>query len=442
MPQFFPVKSLIALAFLGCVYAPAIQAQTKEIQKQKHDDVIMLEKMALFGEVFTLIKDEYVEEVDQSAIMTGAINNALSSLDPHSRYVPLEQFQERQKSARHEYGGLGIEVALENGLVKVKYVIPGGPADKAGLKAGDFVTAVEGRDVRGKTLNDAVDGMLGKVGEAMQLTVLSTDNIARDITVVRENVQGRAVRHRVEDEFGYLYLETFSHPRLAHDVEMALKDLKQQFGDNMPGLIIDVRGNPGGLVDQVVAVAGNFLNGGEVFSARGRNYSDTQRYNAEEGEMFPGVPIVVLINSRSASASEILAGSLQDRDRAIIVGRRSFGKGSVQSLLATNNGGALRLTTQRYYTPSGRSIQANGIIPDLLVALESNEDAARKRFREKNLQNALANLDSEEVQEDFSIMEFPPEDWPEDKDYQLERAKDVLRDPSYVQLLANRRLLQ
>ncbi len=404
---------------------------------QKAEDVEMIRQLELFAEVFSVVRDNYVEDTADEDLIEGALNGALESLDPHSSYVPQEEHSERQKSARREYGGLGIEITAEAGLVLVNYALPGGPADKAGIKRGDYITAVEGEKVLGKSLDDAVEGMRGLAGDPITVTVLSPDNTSRDVTVIREIIYGRAVRHRIEEGVGYIYIESFNHPRLTEDVEAAVEDLKSEAGGTLPGLIIDVRSNGGGRVDQVVNVTGYFLDGGEVFSSRGRTADMTRRYHAEAGELLPSVPLVVMINSQSASASEIIAGALQDRNRALVVGRRSFGKGSVQSILQIGNEGALRLTTERYYTPSGRSIQGLGIMPDVLVSQTPDSEETRRRFRESDLQNALGNAETD-VEENFSEMLFPPDSHPDDEDYQLQQAIRLVKSPDHKQRLTSR----
>lgn len=404
---------------------------------EPHDNDETFAKLQTFAEAFAIIRQNYVEELDDKDLISDALNGALESLDPHSSYVPQQEFDERQKSSHREYGGLGIEVASENDLVLINYVIQDGPAGKAGLVRGDYISAVDGVDVKGKSLSEAVEGMRGLAGDPIDVTVISEGQEPREVTIIRAQVQGRVVRHREEDGIAYMYIESFNHPRLAADVEFAINDLKETMGD-IPGLVIDVRGNPGGLVDQTVKVAGYFLDGGEVFSARGRTLANTQRYNAAPGELLPDVPIVVLANSNSASAAEILAGAIQDRGRGIIVGRRTFGKGSVQSVMGLSRStGALRLTTQRYYTPSGKSIQGRGIMPDVLVAFRPDNGDTRKRFREESLPNALINPDETDYEEDKSTIDYPPEDWLQTRDYQLEKAIELVKSPSYGQKLSS-----
>lgn len=412
---------------------PAIADTPNQTQKET------LEQLEIFASVLATIQQEYVEETDDQKLIEHAINGALEGLDPHSHYLAPVEYEERQETVKREYGGLGIEVIQENGLVKILYVTPNGPAFKAGLKRDDLITSVEGVSVIGKSLDEAVEGMRGLAGDPITVSVQSGSGYVRDVVVTREVVQGRAVRHRNEDGMAYIYIETFNHPRLKEDVEYALKDLTTTFGGTLPGLIIDVRSNPGGLVDQVVDVTGYFLDGGEVFSAKGRTLADTERFNTKSGELVASdTPIVVLINSQSASAAEIIAGAIQDRNRGLVMGRRSFGKGSVQTVFPMDDGGALRLTTQRYYTPSGASIQSRGIIPDILVSARPDTGDNRKFFRESSLRNALSNGKAEAYEEDPDDILYPPSNWPRNDDFQIDQAVELLKSSRYSQLLANR----
>ena len=394
------------------------------------------DKLELFAEVMALVDAEYVEPVEADVLIQGALDGALKKLDPHSGYLPPVDFTEAQKAARREYGGLGIEVVMEGGLVKVNYVIEDGPANDAGLKAGDFITAVEGESVMGKSLDDAVVGMRGLAGDPVTITVLSGET-SRDVEVVRAQVRGRAVRHRVEQGLGYVFIDSFNNAELTRDLTRAIGLLEEELGKPLPGLIIDLRGNRGGLLTQSVSVSGLFLDGGEVLSVRGREDTDTERYHAEDGELLPGVPIAVLTSPGSASAAEIVAGAIQDRGRGVVIGRRSFGKGSVQSVIPLpGDKGALRLTTQRYYTPSGKSIQGRGIMPDLLVAAVEDEGKLQKRFREDSLPNFLSNDDDTDYEERYEDVLYPPDVLPDDVDYQLRKATEVLKTSQYADLLA------
>ncbi|MEP4191192.1 MAG: S41 family peptidase, partial [Sneathiella sp.] len=374
-------------------------------------------------------------EVDPASLVENALNGALQSLDPHSSYVPPVDFTEQREAVRREYGGLGIEIQSEGGLVKVNFAIEEGPAYKAGIRGGDFITAVDGTDIRGKSLDEAVSGMRGLKGEAVTVTVLSPDKVARDIVVVRDTVRGRAIRHRVEQGVGYIQIETFNNDKLTEDTERALADLNTRLG-KLDKLVIDLRGNRGGLLTESVSISGLFLDGGEVLSARGRDASDNERYNAEDGELYPDAKIVVLVSPGSASAAEIVAGALQDRGRGVVLGRRSFGKGSVQSVIPLGaEDGALRLTTQRYYTPSGASIQGRGIMPDLLVSSLEDSGEIRKRFREDSLRNFLSNPDETDYEEKYDDILYAPDTFPDDEDFQLRKAVEVLKTSQYERLL-------
>ncbi|MEM7729451.1 MAG: S41 family peptidase [Pseudomonadota bacterium] len=394
------------------------------------------DKLQLLADVMTVVEAEYVEAVETRSLIEGALNGALSKLDPHSAYVPPTTFTEQRKAARREYGGLGIEVVMEDGYIKISYALEDGPAYGAGIRSGDFITAVEGVSILGKDLDEAVEGIRGLAGDPVVVTVLSPDAGSRDVTVVRQQVRGRAIRHRVEEGLGYIIIESFNNARLTDDLVNAIALIKAEMGGSLPGLIIDLRGNRGGLLTQSVSVSGLFLDGGEVLSVRGRDERDTERYHAEDGEILPDVPIVVLVSPGSASAAEILAGALQDRGRAVVLGRRTFGKGSVQSVIPLpGDKGALRMTTQKYYTPSGKSIQGRGIMPDLLVSALDDNGELRRRFREDSLPNALINADRSEYEEDYEAVIFPPEDFPRDEDFQLHTAVQVLKSERYAALL-------
>lgn len=429
------LKRGLTVALLGVSFA--LWSPTLSAKPQPEEDKAALEKLELFADIFARVRDNYVEDVSDKELIEAALNGALASLDPHSSYSPPAEFEEQREAVKREYGGLGIEVTSEAGLVKVNHAIEDGPAYAAGIRGGDYITAVAGEKTRGKTLDEAVKGMRGLAGDPITVTVLSPNMSPRDVVVVREVVRGRAVRHRIESGLGYVFIETFNNSKLTEDLTKALKSLERDLGGTLPGLIIDVRSNRGGLLDQSVSVSGLFMDGGEVLSSRGRTPQDTERYHAEPGELYPDMPIVVLVNSGSASAAEILAGALQDRGRAVVLGRRSFGKGSVQSVIPlVKHGGALRMTTQRYYTPSGSSIQGRGIMPDMLVASSADTGEIRKRFREDSLPNSLLNPDDTDYEEDYNEIIYPPEDWSETKDFQLEKAIEVLKTSRHQTLLA------
>ena len=414
--------------------ALAMTLPLSAIADEKKPDAIY-DQMSIFGEVLALVQDQYVEEVDTASLIENALNGALHSLDPHSTYVPPVDFTEQREAVRREYGGLGIEIQSEGGLVKVNHAIEDGPAYAAGIRAGDLITAVDGNDIRGKSLDDAVSGMRGLKGEPVTVTVLSPGRASRDIVVVRDTVRGRAIRHRVEQGVGYILIETFNNDKLTKDTINALADLDKRLG-KLDKLIIDMRGNRGGLLTESISISGLFLDGGEVLSARGRDASDNERYNAEAGELYPDAKIVVLMSPGSASAAEIVAGALQDRGRGVVIGRRSFGKGSVQSVIPLGpDEGALRLTTQRYYTPSGQSIQGRGIMPDQLVANIDDTGEIRKRFREDSLRNFLINPDYTDYEEKYEDVLYAPESFPEGEDFQLKKAVEILKTSQYETLL-------
>lgn len=394
------------------------------------------QQLAVFADVLTRVQDQYVEPVEPDILIGDALNGLLQSLDPHSRYVAPDTFKSQQERARREYGGLGIEVTMEDGLILVGYANPHAPASRAGIKAGDKITHVEGDDIKGKNLSDAVEKMRGLAGDPITITVKSPGEEPRDVVVVREIIQGRAVRHRMYEGVGYIYLETFNNEHAARDLAEAIDLLIAENGNALPSLVLDLRNNGGGLLNQSVDVAGLFLDGGEVASVRGRQQDDNSRYHAKQGEKIPGTPLVVLINGATASASEIVAGALQDRGRAMIIGTPSFGKGSVQSVFPLYGGrkGALRLTTARYFTPSGNSIQGLGITPDVWIETYADDGKKHTIFTESNLPNSLDAIIRET--EGHTVKpkpkrQFAPQDWPDDKDYQLEQAVKILKSSNF-----------
>jgi len=356
------------------------------------------EQLDLFGDIFERIRSAYVEEVDEEELIRSAINGMLTSLDPHSSYLPPEDFESMQVQTRGEFGGLGIEVTQENGFVKVVSPIDDTPADEAGVEAGDFITQVDGETTLGMSLDDAVELMRGEIGSEIVITIVreGTDE-PFDITIVRDKIKVKASRGRVEGDSVVLRITTFSDQTFVN-LESELKANVEEAGgiDKVTGFVIDLRNNPGGLLNQAIAVSDAFLEKGEIVSTRGRGPEDSDRVNAQPGDLAQGKPIVVLINGGSASASEIVAGALQDHRRAVIIGTRSFGKGSVQTIMPLQGDGAMRLTTARYYTPSGRSIQALGVSPDILVEqrpkieVAAEEDARQQRF-EADLRGSLSN---------------------------------------------------
>jgi len=392
------------------------------------------ELLDLFGEVFGRIRDDYVEEISDQELIEAAIRGMMDSLDPHSAYMDEETFSAMQTQTRGEFGGLGIEVSLdESGYVRVVSPIDETPAARAGIEAGDLITHLDGDPVQGKTLDEAVEVMRGEVGEDITLTVFrSSVPEPFDVTITRDRIQIQSVRSRLETDVGYIRITSFSG-QTQSGLERAIADLREESGDELLGYVLDLRNNPGGLLNQGVSVADTFLERGEIVSTRGRDPADTQRYQATPGDLTDGLPLVVLINGGSASASEIVAGALQDQHRALVLGTQSFGKGSVQTISPlSRNDAAIKLTTQRFYTPSGRSIQQLGISPDIPVERARLEvlDGGPTRS-ERDLQGSLENEDEEANGDEESAGVEP-----EIEDYQLARALDLVRGIGLYRTLA------
>ena len=356
---------------------PLIAQETKRVKST-------YENLDLFGDIFERIRSSYVEEIDEEKLIESAISGMLTSLDPHSSYMAPEDFSTMQVQTRGEFGGLGIEVTQENGFIKVVSPIDDTPADNAGIEAGDFITKVDGESTLGKTLDEAVDKMRGPVGSEIIITVVREGvDEPFDVSIIRDTIEIKAVKARSEGKTVVLRVSSFTsktYPNLKESLE---KEINAAGGlEYINGVVVDLRNNPGGLLNQAIRVSDAFLESGEIVSTRGRGARDAERYNATPGDLTNGKPIVVLINGGSASASEIVAGALQDHNRAIIVGTKSFGKGSVQTIIPlSSDGAAMRLTTARYYTPSGRSIQSLGVSPDILVEqrIRSDEDQDEAR---------------------------------------------------------------
>src|SRR5215468_2849678 len=381
-------------------------------------------QLNLFGEVFERVRADYVDDVSDNSLVESAINGMLTSLDPHSNYLNTKNFNDMKVQTRGEFGGLGIEVSMENGLVKVVSPIDDTPAARAGLKPGDLITHLDGEPVQGLTLPEAVEKMRGPVNSELKLTIRREGRDPFDVKLVRATIKIQSVRSHLEgDNIGYVRITTFNEQT---DVGLnnAMKNLKQQAGGKLLGVVLDLRNDPGGLLDQAVAVSDAFLEKGEIVSTRGRRSEDAQRYNARPGDIAAGLPIAVLINGGSASASEIVAGALQDHHRAVLLGTKSFGKGSVQTIIPLPGHGAMRLTTARYYTPSGRSIQAKGIDPDIVIEaakIEATPEKGDKRATASDLKkDDSGDGGPEQTSVDPSIMGTAA-------DYQLARAVDMLR---------------
>ena len=401
--------------------------------------VNVYEQLDLFGDIFERIRAQYVEEVDSSELIEAAINGMLTSLDPHSSYLSPKDAVKMREQTRGEFGGLGIEVTQEDGFVKVVSPIDGTPAAEAGIEAGDFITHVNGDSLLGLVLDDAVEQMRGPVGSEIVITVVREGEPEPfDVSIIRDTIQLTAVRARTEGDTPVLRLTTFNEQTYPKMKEELAKQIEALGGiDNINGIVLDLRNNPGGLLNQAIAVSDAFLEKGEIVSTRGRNEGDGDRVNATPGDLVQGKPIVVLINGGSASASEIVAGALQDHRRAIVIGTKSFGKGSVQTVMPLRGDGAMRLTTARYYTPSGRSIQALGVSPDIIVAQprtrpsEDEDDKPARALRsEADLRGSLNN-DSltedqiKQIEADRAKAEKAAE--LREKDYQLAYAIDILK---------------
>jgi carboxyl-terminal processing protease len=434
----------VAAATVLALAGPAVAQQAPQ-SKTSSDTYRQLN---LFGEVFERVRADYVEEVTDEQLVEAAINGMLTALDPHSSYLNQKNFSDMKVQTRGEFGGLGIEVTMENGLVKVVSPIDDTPAARAGLKPGDLITHLDGEQVQGLTLPDAVEKMRGPVNSDIRLSVRREGREPFDVTLTRAVIKIQSVRSRLEGEnVGYIRITSFNEQTTA-GLQNAIKQLRQQAGNKLLGFVLDMRNNPGGLLDQAVAVADEFLDKGEIVSTRGRKNEEGSRYNAKPGDTAQGLPIVVLINGGSASASEIVAGALQDHRRGIVLGTKSFGKGSVQTIIPLPGHGAMRLTTARYYTPSGRSIQAKGIEPDIVVEPAKIERVASNpnARREADLRGALRNTDRVVTPERPAPQQpgpgTPPGAQPTpqkeessvdpavigtSEDYQLARALDMLR---------------
>ena len=392
-----------------------------------------LRQLELFGDVFDQVREDYVEEVSDQELIEAAIQGMLSSLDPHSTYMNPKAYRDMRAGVRGKFGGLGLEVTMDGGYVKVVSPIDDTPAFRAGIQSGDLITHLDGEQVLGLTLNDAVERMRGAIGTTIVLTVLREGVEPFDVSITRDEIRIQSIRFEVMEDVGYIRVTTFSE-QTETGLNKAVRELKKEMGNKLIGFVLDLRNNPGGLLDQAVAVSDAFLERGEIVSTRGRRAENAQRFNAEPGDITGGLPIVLLINGGSASASEIVAGALQDHRRAILLGTRSFGKGSVQTIIPLGRDGAMKLTTQRYYTPSGRSIQAKGIEPDIEVRQAKLEYLGGARRSEADLRGALDT--------DGNGRKKPPEDNGEaaaekPEDYQLIRAIDLIRGIALSRRLAN-----
>lgn len=434
------MKKFVLAAVTGSLLAVVATTQIAGplIAQENQRNTNVYEQLDLFGDIFERIRAQYVEDVDEADLIEAAIDGMLTSLDPHSSYLSPEDAADMRVQTRGEFGGLGIEVTQEDGWVKVVSPMDGTPADAAGILAGDFITAVDGESLLGLTLDDAVELMRGPVGSEIIITVVREgENEPFEVSIIRDTIKLTAVRSRTEGQAVVLRLVTFSDQTFPSMEEQFREQVEEAGGiENINGVVLDLRNNPGGLLNQAIFVSDAFLEAGEIVSTRGRNPQDGERHNATPGDITGGLPMVVLINGGSASASEIVAGALQDHRRAIVVGTKSFGKGSVQTVMPLRGEGAMRLTTARYFTPSGRSIQALGIQPDIIVEQprrspndEGEEDQPRFRS-EADLRGALRNdsLSEDEIEQiEADRAEAEATAALREEDYQLAYAIDILR---------------
>ncbi|MCC6598243.1 MAG: S41 family peptidase [Alphaproteobacteria bacterium] len=427
----FPVVVILLALLLPALPACAEERTAGTQPQAEYNDTYR--QLDLFGDVFERVRAQYVDEKTDKELIEKALNGMLTALDPHSAYLNEEQFADMQVTTKGEFGGLGIEVTMENGLIKVVSPIDDTPAFHAGLQAGDYIVQLDNEPVMGLTLSESVDKMRGKAGTEISLTINREGADAPiDLKIKRAIIKIESVRSRVEGTAGYIRITTFNQNTDA-GLKKAIQSIKDALGNKLTGYVLDLRNNPGGLLDQAIIVSDMFLDKGEIVSTRGRHEQDTKRDNATPGDLAEGLPVVVLINGGSASASEIVAGALQDHKRAILLGTKSFGKGSVQTVMPLPGNGAMRLTTARYYTPSGRSIQAKGIDPDIVVEQAKIESYKIQRLREENLLGALDRaLPDVEIKEKLETPEGEKKteeketDKEEVQDYQLLRALDLL----------------
>ena len=419
------VLLVAVIATLGMTGLSAHGA-TEATKKDKNRETFP--QLELFGTVFDRIRSDYVEEIDVEKLIENAVNGMLSSLDPHSSYLNEKTFRDMQVQTRGEFGGLGIEVTMEDGLVKVMSPIDDTPAFKAGIITGDLITHIDGQQVRGLTLQQAGEKMRGLVDTKIKLTIRRGSKEPFSVTITRAKIKITPIKARIEDkDVGYIRITSFNE-QTTSGLRRAYRRISKKAKGGLKGLVLDLRNNPGGLLKEAISVSDAFLDRGEIISTRGRKKSRGQRWNASKGDITKGMAIVLLVNGGSASASEIVAGALQDHHRAIILGTRSFGKGSVQTIIPLPGHGAIRLTTQRYYTPSGRSIQAKGIEPDIAVKqLRLEEVSDEGRRREKDLRGALTG-DGDKGKRGRSKKDQDAKKTPAKvSDYQLVRAISVLR---------------
>lgn len=417
-----PIGALVIALVVTLGASPVFAVDAKKNDEETY------RLLALFGDVFERVRAEYVEPPSEEEMIEAAITGMLTSLDPHSSFLNAKNFKDMQVNTRGEFGGLGIQVTMEGGYIKVISPIDDTPAFRAGIESGDIVTHLDGESVQGLTLTQAVDRMRGKVGSDIRMTVVREGREPFDVSITRAIIKITSVRSRTEGDIGYIRITSFNE-QTDVGLKRAVEKINDELGDKIQGYVLDLRNNPGGLLDQAVAVSDAFLERGEIVSTRSRNPEDTQRFNAREGDLVEGMPLVVLINGGSASASEIVAGALQDHRRAVVLGTKSFGKGSVQTIMPVSGNGAMRLTTARYYTPSGRSIQAKGVDPDIEVKQSRIEEisSSRPRRSEADLRGALDTSTNSESDAEGTEASANAEEEEKPQDYQLLRALDLIR---------------
>ena len=421
----FKFQIIFMLVFkLNLLFLGSLFANQQDVYKQ----------LNLFGEVYERVRSEYVEQIKDKDLIEAAINGMLQSLDPHSSYLNSESFEEMKVQTKGEFGGLGIEVTMENGLVKVVSPIDETPAAKAGIQSGDYISHIDEEAVMGLTLSEAVDKMRGPVNTPINVRIIREGEEPFDVKIVRDIIKITSVKSKVHSDVGYLRITSFTQKTYKNLIKEFSK-LEKKMNGNIKGLVLDLRNNPGGLLDQAISVSDAFLERGEIVSTRGRETNAEQRFNASKGDITKGLPIIVLINGGSASASEIVAGALQDHKRGILLGTSTFGKGSVQTIIPVSSKGAIRLTTARYYTPSGKSIQATGIEPDIYVPQSKIEVIEKTNGRKES--SLRGHLDKEDTDANTNKDEDSSKNSTNnlDEDYQLNRALDLIKSISVYENL-------
>ena len=440
----FVSKKIISVIFASAFFLLGISYFSPLILNVEAKNSETYRQLTLFGDVFQRVREAYVEDVTDKDLIKSAINGMLANLDPHSSFMGDDDFQDMQVQTKGAFGGLGIEVTMEDGFVKVVSPIDDTPADKANIQPGDLIIGIDNEGVYGLTLDEAVEKLRGKIGDPVIITIRRGKNDPFEVKIVRDEIKISSVKSEVFDSIGYIRLTTFSQQTTPGLVK-AVQGFKKDLGDKLQGVVLDLRNNPGGLLSEAISVSDSFLELGEIVSTRGRNGNDSTHHYSRPGDIINGLPLVVLINSGSASASEIVAGALKDHKRAVLLGTRSFGKGSVQTVIPLPGHGAMRLTTARYYTPSGISIQAKGISPDIEVKVAKIEPIDFGIVREEDIRGALDKKEKEnsteiddnitdisEISEETSLgSELDVTEKTQDEiDFQLSRALDLIRGAS------------